>query len=74
MVQARLSKRSINALKPKAKPYVVFDGELSMPGFGVRVMPSRFKSFFLSYRPKGRDGSHAGVLRRSAAQSVPTAP
>jgi len=62
VVQARLSKRSINALKPKAKPYVVFDGELSMPGFGVRVMPSRFKSFFLSYRPKGRDG----LARRGA--------
>jgi Arm DNA-binding domain len=62
VVQARLSKRTIDALKPKAKPYVVFDGELSLPGFGVRVMPSGFKSFFLSYRPKGRDG----LARRDA--------
>jgi Arm DNA-binding domain len=71
VVQMRLSKRSIDALKPKAKPYAVFDGESTLPGFGVRVMPSGFKSFFLSCRPKGRDG----LARRGAPKKrVPIGP
>jgi integrase len=42
-------KRAVDALEPRDKPYIVFDGHL--PGFGVRVMPSGLKTFILDYRP-----------------------
>jgi integrase len=42
-------KRAVDALEPRDKPYIVFDGHLS--GFGCRVMPSGAKSFILDYRP-----------------------
>ena len=38
---AKLTKRTVDALKPQAKAYVAYDSEL--PGFGVRVMPSGHK-------------------------------
>jgi hypothetical protein len=46
---ARLTKRAIDALQPRAKPYVAFDGHVK--GFGCRVMPSGVKSYILEYRP-----------------------
>ena len=48
---AKLTKRMVDALKPQAKAYVAYDGELY--GFGVRVMPSGHKSFVVEYRPHG---------------------
>jgi hypothetical protein len=48
---ARLTKRTIDALKPCGKLYAVFDGQVK--GFGVRVMPSGVKTFVLEYRPHG---------------------
>jgi integrase len=47
----RLTKRAIDNLKPGDKPFVAFDA--SLPGFGVKVMPSGTKSFVLEYRPHG---------------------
>ena len=49
---AKLTKRTIDALQPTAKDYVVFDDDL--PGFGVRVLPSGRKSFLVQYRSGGR--------------------
>jgi hypothetical protein len=48
---AKLTKRTADALKPSAKPYISFDS--GIPGFGVRVMPSGVKTFILEYRPHG---------------------
>jgi len=48
----KLTKRSVEALKPKEKDYIAFDGEL--PGFGVRVMPSGKRFFLIQYRIHGR--------------------
>ena len=45
----KLTKRTLDALEPREKPFIVFDGAL--PGFGVRVMPSGVKAFVLEYRP-----------------------
>jgi integrase len=45
----KLTKRAVDALKPRAKPYVAFDGDVN--GFGVRVMPSGVKTYVLEYRP-----------------------
>ncbi|MCQ9156840.1 tyrosine-type recombinase/integrase [Acidomonas methanolica] len=46
---ARLTKRSVDSLKPKANAEAfIWDGELR--GFGVRVKPSGSKTFLIQYR------------------------
>lgn len=44
----KLTKRTIEATKPSAKNYMVFDDQL--PGFGLRIMPTGQKSYFIQYR------------------------
>jgi integrase len=44
----KLTKRTVDGLKPRQKDYIDFDDE--MPGFGVRVMPSGVKSYLIQYR------------------------
>jgi hypothetical protein len=44
----RLTKRTLDALEPRDKPFIAFDAE--MKGFGVRVMPTGAKTFILEYR------------------------
>jgi integrase len=51
MAIASLTKRAIDALPPREKAYIVFDGRL--PGFGLRVAPTGRKTFVLEYRPHG---------------------
>jgi integrase len=46
---ANLTKRTVDALRPRAKLYVAFDADVK--GFGCRVMPSGAKSYILEYRP-----------------------
>jgi integrase len=46
---AKITKRTVDALKPRAKLYVAFDADVK--GFGCRVMPSGLKSYILEYRP-----------------------
>jgi integrase len=46
---AKITKRTVDALKPRAKLYVAFDDDVK--GFGCRVMPSGVKSYILEYRP-----------------------
>jgi integrase len=60
MVNSRLSKRTVDALQPRAKPYVEFDTDVK--GFGCRVMPSGVKSYVLEYRPGG--GGRAVAKKR----------
>ena len=43
-----LTRRSIEAMKPREIPWVAWDDKLT--GFGVRVQPSGVKSFFVNYR------------------------
>ena len=43
-----LTRRSIEAMKPRDNPWVAWDDKLT--GFGVRVQPSGVKSFFVNYR------------------------
>jgi integrase len=46
---AKITKRTVDALKPDAKPFIAFDDDVK--GFGLRVMPSGVKSYILEYRP-----------------------
>ena len=56
----RLTKRAVDAAKPKASKYILWDTDL--PSFGLRVMPSGVKSFVLRYRVgKGRNAKGRSV-------------
>jgi hypothetical protein len=48
-IMAKLTKRTVDTLKPRANPFITFDDD--MKGFGLRVMPSGVKSYVLEYRP-----------------------
>ena len=48
----RLSQRRIDNLKPKKTTYEVRDGELK--GFGVRVLPSGTRRYFVHHQHEGR--------------------
>lgn len=54
---ARITKRSVESLKPQANDYFAWDDDLA--GFGVRVMRSGLKSYVVQYRSGGRTRRHA---------------
>ena len=49
----KLTKRTVDAAAPRAKPYLIFDDEVR--GFGLRVYPSAEKIFVMRYRFGGAD-------------------
>lgn len=59
MISDRLTKRAVDALQPRDKPYVAYDADLT--GFGLRIMPSGVKSWIAEYRP---DGGGRGVAKK----------
>ena len=69
---SKLTKRSIEALAPRAKDYIVWDKDV--PGFGVRVMPSGRKSFVLQYRVGRRSRrmvlGYCGILTPEQARAT----
>jgi integrase len=65
-----LSKRTVEAAKPRDREYVLWDD--SVPGFGLRVYPSGKRSYCIQYRSGGRTrrmalGLH-GVLTPTQAR------
>ena len=65
----KLTKRTVEALKPEEKEYIVFDCDIS--GFGVRVLPSGRKTYLVQYRAGGRTrrvkiGKHGNVTADEA--------
>lgn len=50
----KITKRAVYALKPKDAAYFVWDNFVA--GFGVRVMPTRAKTFQVQYRKGPRTG------------------
>jgi integrase len=49
LIRWKISKRNVDALKARAKPYKKFDGTIA--GFGAEVRPSGLIVFVLLYRP-----------------------
>jgi integrase len=65
----RLTKRSVENLKPETKSYFTWDDEVK--GFGVRVMPSGTRTYQVQYRNGGRTrrtsiGRHGNVTAEQA--------
>ena len=44
----KMTKRTVDAIEPQATEFFIWDE--SIPGFGLRVMPSGRKSFVVQYR------------------------
>lgn len=65
---ARLTKRSVEALAPRATTYIAFDSELR--GFGARVTPGGAKSWIVEYRPNG--GGRSAPTRRLTIGPIAT--
>ena len=61
-VRRTLTKRTVNALLPAEKPWVVSDDKLT--GFGVRIQPSGTKAFIVNYR--AGDGGRKAPIKRVA--------
>ena len=51
MATQKLTKRTIDALKPRARTYIVYDDNLA--GFGCRVTRNGSRSWIVEYRPHG---------------------
>ena len=67
----KLTKRTVEALKPEAKDYFVWDSQIA--GFGVRVMASGAKTYQAQYRKGGRTrrvslGRHGKITADQARQ------
>lgn len=70
MPTARLTKQTVKALQAGERPVTYYDTDVT--GFGVRVMPSGYKSWIVEYRPG--DGGRAVAKKRmtlGAANTVP---
>lgn len=64
MATQKLTKRTVDALAPTNRPYIVYDEDLA--GFGCRVMPTGTKSWVVEYRPHG---GGRGVAKRRVTLS-----
>ena len=61
----KLTKRTVDAIEPQATEFFIWDE--SIPGFGVRVMPSGRKSFVVQYRAGRRPTEPVGGKKAAAA-------
>lgn len=74
--KVRLCKRSVEALNPEDKPFIVWDTLIT--GFGVRVMPSGRRTYLMQYRLERRRGGRVykpsigkhGFLTTEQARSI----
>ena len=72
-MKAKLTVRSVEAMKPEAKDVVLWDSELA--GFGCKITPTGKRSYFLYYRTKDGQqrrptiGAH-GPIKPEAARAI----
>ena len=72
-MKAKLTVRSVEAMKPEAKDVVLWDSELA--GFGCKLTPAGKRSYFLYYRTKDGAqrrptiGAHS-VVKPEAARAI----
>lgn len=72
-MKAKLTVRSVEAMKPDAKDVVLWDSELA--GFGCKLTPAGKRSYFLYYRTKDGQqrrptiGAH-GPMKPEAARAI----
>ena len=52
--KVKITKRTVDALRPGARPFMVWDSDLA--GFSVKVFPTGRKSYVLRYRVGGGRG------------------
>lgn len=71
MATAKITRRTIDALTPAEKPFIVYDAELK--GFGVRVMPSGVATYVVEYRP-GEGGRGVAKKRMALGRTTELAP
>jgi integrase len=70
MTNGRITKHVVDALKPQAKEFAIWDSKL--PGFGVRVRPTGAMSYVVVYR--AGSGRGAPVRRYTIANVGKTTP
>lgn len=66
MPTARLTTRTVDAASAFERAFIIYDDDLK--GFGLRVMPTGFKSWVIEYRPVG--AGRTASKRRVALGSV----
>lgn len=72
-MKLKLSKRSVEAIVPISTPIYAFDTEVK--NFGVRVLPSGVRSYFIQYWAEGRRrrytiGQHGPITAEQARQQA----
>jgi hypothetical protein len=70
MVTARITKRTVDAAKPRKADSYYWDEELS--GFGLKVTPAGRKVYLVQYRLGGRKGRTRRVTIGQHGQITPT--
>src|SRR3990170_1383064 len=70
MAKGRITKRTVDAAKPRKADSYVWDREL--PGFGLKVTPAGRKVYLVQYRLGGRKGRTRRVTIGQHGQITPT--
>src|SRR5262249_48647385 len=70
MATARISKRTVDAVRPASKDTYLWDDELA--GFGLKVTPAGRKVYLVQYRLGGRKGRTRRVTIGQHGELTPT--
>ena len=70
MATARITKRAVDAIEPRAVDVYLWDQDL--PGFGLKVTPAGRKVYLVQYRLGGRKGRTRRVTIGRHGELTPT--